>query len=135
MALQLSNQELDKLEASATKVLVVRHPRTKRRFVVLPEATYERARPLFEFVASQVDLEQAGKSGNGDWTEEKNARRLALIEKKNHQKLTAAEQQEFERLQQQAYQHRDRVAPVRNEVLRLLLEALERRPRQERKPT
>lgn len=135
MALQLSNQELNQLEESATKVLVVRHPRTKRKFVVLSEAAYERARPLIEFVATQVDVEQTDKSDNGNWTEEQNARRIALIEKKYRHKLTAAEQQELERLQERAYQHRDRVAPVRNEVLKLVLEALERRPRQEHKPT
>ena len=134
MPFQLSNRQLEQLEEHADKAVVVRHPRTKRKFVVISEAAYERARPILEYVSAQVDLEQADTPATEVWTEEKNTRRIALIDKKHDHKLTAAERQELEDLQQQAYRHRERVAPVRNEVLELLLEALEGRSKREHSP-
>jgi hypothetical protein len=45
------------------------------------------------------------------WTQEKDARRCALIDKSLHSALTRSEQNELTRLQQQAESHFDEVAP------------------------
>lgn len=47
-----------------------------------------------------------------DWTEEKNARRCHLIDRKVQDVITAEEDEELDRLQQALRQHLDRVAPL-----------------------
>jgi hypothetical protein len=52
---------------------------------------------------------------------------VALINQKYAARLTPAEERELDALQERAYRHRARVAPVRNDVLRILFDALEQR--------
>ncbi len=61
------------------------------------------------------------------WTDEKNARRAALINKKHDRKLTSAEARELNQLTEEVRQFQERVAPLHNHVLELILEALDRR--------
>ncbi len=93
-------------------------------FVVLSERLGERFRPLLEYMARHVSAETVPSIDNG-WTDEKNGRRGALIEKKYAGGLTAAEKRELKALQQEVGQYADRVAGPRNEMLELLLLGLE----------
>jgi uncharacterized protein YnzC (UPF0291/DUF896 family) len=71
--------------------------------------------------------EAAPSNGGTEWSEEKNARRADLINKKHDHGLTAAEKKELTKLQQEAEAFRDRVAPVRTEILELLLAGLKQK--------
>jgi hypothetical protein len=55
------------------------------------------------------------------WTDAKNARRCALIDKDINGELTDAESSELEALQSQMLEHRRRVAPLPFEELRSML--------------
>lgn len=59
-----------------------------------------------------------------DWTEAKNARRCALIDREIAGSLTAEEAQELARLQQEMLHHRRRVAPLPLEDARRLRQEL-----------
>lgn len=61
------------------------------------------------------------------WTEEKNARRVALVNKKYDSRLSAAEERELATLQDEVCRHQACVAPLNNRALELILEALEQR--------
>jgi hypothetical protein len=127
MSVQLSQQQLDQLAQGTSGAVVVQDAATKRKYAVLSERVYQRARPLLELISGQIDPGEK-RCGDGEpWTEADNDRRIALINKKYDSKLTKAEQDELSQLQDRAYWHREQVAPVRNEVLSLLLEALEHR--------
>ena len=124
MPLTVSDKLLKTLEAGRRPV-VVRDGRTKKGYAVMSEQVYARARPLIEFVSNDV----AGPS-DGDaetWTDEKNARRAALINKKHDSKLTSAETRELNQLTEEVRQYQERVAPLHNHALELILEALDRR--------
>jgi hypothetical protein len=60
----------------------------------------------------------------GDWTEAKNARRCALIDKEIEGILVPAESQELQALQQEMLRHRRRVAPLPLEDARQLHQEL-----------
>src|SRR5687767_8185737 len=125
MSVRLSNQALDHLDKSPREVLHVQRPGTKRKYVLLSQEIYDRARPLFDYVATQAARERSAPESDEQWTEAMNSRRVALINKKHDSHLAPTEQQELEELQQAAYRHRGQVAPIRNEVLRAILQALE----------
>ena len=93
-------------------------------FIVLSERLGERFRPLLEYMARHVSTESVPSIDNG-WTDKKNTRRGALIEKKYAGGLTAVEKRELKALQQEVGQFADRVAGPRNEILELLLLGLE----------
>jgi hypothetical protein len=57
---------------------------------------------------------------------------LALINKKYDRGLTAAENKELTRLQNEADDFRDRVAPARNEILELALAGLKKKAAKKR---
>jgi hypothetical protein len=59
-----------------------------------------------------------------DWTEEKNSRRCALIDKKIDGSLAATEVAELDQLQKEMLQHRRRVAPLPLEEARALHQQL-----------
>lgn len=126
MSVRLSNQALDQLDKSPREVLHVERPGTKRKYVLLSQEVYDRARPLFDYVATQTAHQPSPAKDEPQWTEAMNARRVALVNKKHDTELTPAERHELEELQQAAYRHRSQVAPIRNGVLRAILEALEK---------
>lgn len=129
MSVHLSQQQLDQLTEGTSSAVVVQDSATKRKYAVLSEVVYRQAQPLLDFIIGQIDPGSVDRTdGNVEpWTDAHNDRRIALTNKKYESKLTKAEQEELRRLQDRAYRHRDEVAPVRNEVLKLLLEALQHR--------
>ena len=66
------------------------------------------------------------------WTEAKNSRRVALINKEFESKLTRAEAKELADLESEAYEHQHRVAPKDTHVLELILEGLKQRAKREK---
>lgn len=127
MTVQITDRHLEQLEQDERAIVVVQDPRTKQRFVVLPQDTYNRARALFEYVTMQSADEPSETAAADIWSDDDNSRRVVLINKKHDTRLAGAEERELDELQQRAYRYRARVAPVRNELLRLLVEALENR--------
>ena len=105
----------------------VRTPRGN--LVVLSERLGERFRPLLEYMARQVSAESLPKTDD-DWTQEKNGRRISLIDQKYDGTLTPSEKRELKELQHEAEQFADRLAGPRNEVLELLLLGLEQKTAQ-----
>ena len=99
--------------------------------VILSERLGERFRPLLEYMARQVSAESLPSTDNV-WTDEKNSRRIALIDKKYDNALTPAEKRELKALQQEAEQFVDRIAGPRNEMLELLLIGLEQKTAQQK---
>ncbi|MCX7420174.1 MAG: hypothetical protein NT013_11630 [Planctomycetia bacterium] len=114
MPLTVSDKLLKTLEAGRRPV-VVRDDRTKKGYAVMSEQVYARARPLIEFVSNDA----AGPSDRSaeTWTEEKNARRAVLINKKHDSKLTSAETRELNQLTEEVRQYQERVAPLHNHAL------------------
>lgn len=62
----------------------------------------------------------------GDWTDAKNARRFALIDREVDGTISAEESSELDALQTEFRRYRRRVAPLPVEETRQLLERLER---------
>jgi hypothetical protein len=124
MAITISDQQLQELETRRRPAVIVRDRRKKKGYAVLPEAIYDQARPVIEFVAAKV-----GDAANETdaWTEEKNARRVALVNKKYDSRLSAAEERDLATLQDEVCRHQERLAPLNNRALELILEALEQR--------
>jgi hypothetical protein len=63
-------------------------------------------------VACVVPIADEPIEANGAWSEAKNARRCALIDKEIDGKLSAGEAVELHRLQREMLAHRLRVAPL-----------------------
>ncbi|MGH9160085.1 MAG: hypothetical protein ACRD2X_08870, partial [Vicinamibacteraceae bacterium] len=57
------------------------------------------------------DVDNGVPNGDGDWTDDKNARRCELIDKDIAGTITAVEHEELTQLERQAHEHFDRVAP------------------------
>jgi hypothetical protein len=76
--------------------------------------------------ARQVSAESLPATETG-WTDEKNSRRMELINKKYDGALTAAEKRELKALQQEGERHADLIAGPRNEILELLVLGLEQK--------
>jgi hypothetical protein len=70
----------------------------------------------------------------GPWSEEKNARRIALIDKKIQGTLSSDELPEFESLQAQAIAYRDRVAPLPIEGAKRLHQELLEKEQSRKRP-
>ena len=99
--------------------------------VVLSERFAERFRPLLEYMARQVSTENASPAEN-TWTDEKNARRMALIEKKYANGLTAAEKRELKLLQEEGERFADQLIAPHNEILELALFGLQQKVAQQK---
>jgi hypothetical protein len=69
-------------------------------FVLLTSADFDRVRPMLGV-----------RDSNGEWTDEKNRRRVELIDKKIAGTITTLESVELASLQEQAEAHFDQVAP------------------------
>ena len=114
MPLTVSDKLIKTLEAGRRPVMV-RDGRTKKGYAVMAEQVYTRALPLIEFVSNDA----AGPSDRSaeTWTDEKNARRAVLINKKHDSKLTSAETRELNQLTEEVRQYQERVAPLHNHAL------------------
>jgi hypothetical protein len=118
MTVHISEQQLERIESGRDHVARVRVG--GKDYVLLSQSVYEQVRPILDYVTGRP-VEADNAHASNDWTDEKNARRAALINKKYDQGLTAAEKRELKRLQTEVDAFADRIAPVRTEVLELLL--------------
>ena len=100
----------------------VQTPRGK--LVVLSHRLGETFRPLLEFMADQISAGERATT-NSNWTDEKNARRVELINKQYASTLTSAERLELKKLQAESEKLVDRLREPRNKMLELLLLGLE----------
>ncbi|MBI5756886.1 MAG: hypothetical protein HZA46_00045 [Planctomycetales bacterium] len=125
MSLTVSEKQLESLESRRRPVVVVRHNRTKKGYAVMPEKVYEQARPVIDMVNAQVQSSHDQQVET--WTEDKNARRVALVNKKYDSALSHTEERELAALQQEVCDYQERVAPLNNHALELILEALQQR--------
>jgi len=127
MVAQNFDEIIRELDLTPASPVTFEHPRTHARYVLIPQAAYQRVQPLLE----------PAKPVNGDeveWNEEKNARRWALVDKEIAQTLSVDEAIELESLQQELLAYRQRVAPLPMEGLRELhAELLEKAARAERR--
>ena len=117
MATSLLEKQLEPVTAGREKMTRVRVG--KGAVVVLSERFFDRVQPLLDYMANQP--EGTAPTGANGWTEEKNAQRATLIKKKYDQGLTTAEKKELQQLQTEVDEYAEWAAPVRNEVLELLL--------------
>jgi hypothetical protein len=91
-----------------------------KEYMLLSRNAYEQVRPLLDYISGHTP-KPAKPSASTEWTEEKNARRAELINKKYDRGLTAAEKKELKRLQAEVDDFAERALPVRNDILELLL--------------
>ena len=91
MAIHVSDTQLDRIERGREPAVIVRSARTKRGYAVITQDAYDQVRPLLQCVATSIEAPQHGNGHASDWTEEKNARRIALIDKKYDASLSVAE--------------------------------------------
>ena len=118
MTVQISERQLARIESGRDQVARVRVGR--KDYVLLSRSFYEQVRPLLDYMTRQP-AKASDARATAEWTEEKNARRVALVNKKYDQGLTAAERKELKQLQAEVDRFGDRAVPARNEVLELLL--------------
>lgn len=118
MIAKLSDELALELDCRGDRPLSVEHPRTHRRYVIVPAnddaSGGQAARPSGRFE---------------EWTEAKNARRFALIDKEIAGQLTFAEADELAQLQREMDDFLQRVAPLPLEAVRTLHEQLVRQSR------
>ena len=113
MIAKLSDELVRELDRNGSRPLSVEDPRSHKLYVIVSADDY---RPV-----SQSSSVTPAKS---DWTEKKNARRFALIDKEFAGTLTPAEAEELGTLQREADEYLDRVAPQPLEAARALHERL-----------
>ena len=77
------------------------------------------------------DFGSGNRSNDGEWSEEQNDRRIALIDKDIQGNITTEERVELAELQRHAVAYRDQVAPLPIEGARRLHRQLLERKRQQ----
>ena len=78
-------KQFDALERGQREAILVKNSRTRKEYAIIPQATFQKLRPLLKHAG------QKNGSASEDldsWTEAKNIRRVALINKKHDDKLT-----------------------------------------------
>jgi hypothetical protein len=128
MVAQSTDDILRELDRTGGGPVQFEDPRTHARYVLIPQAAYRRVQPL---IANGHETEPGEPV---EWSEEKNARRCALIRRKHSGSLSADEGQELESLQDQMYRYRAQVAPLPQKLLEVLEAGLERLARAESRP-
>lgn len=130
MTINVTEKQLESLERGKREAILVRSERTRKEYAIIPRSAYQQVQPLLQYVAGK----NGGAAGDDQetWSEEKNSRRVALINKKYDDKLTRAETQELARLESDVAIHQGRVAPLRNDLLKLILEGLQQRAKRTR---
>ena len=124
MPLHVSDRQLDRIEHGRVPGVVVRSARTKKGFAVITEDAYDQLRPLLQCVAMQVEDSPTKNGHSAEWSEEKNARRAELVNKKYDHGLTAAEKKELAVLTAEVDDYLSRADQVRNKILELVLAGL-----------
>jgi hypothetical protein len=126
MAAQLSPDALSELDRAQGGPVQFEDPRTRAKYVLIPQEAYRRVQPF---------IEPAAKSNGEDaveWNEAKNTRRGELIDRKYAAGLSPAEEAELNGLQEEMYRYRAQVAPLPLRALELMREALEHRAAKQR---
>lgn len=93
--------------------------------VVLSERFFDRIQPLVEYFVRR----EAPVAATEEWSDAKANRRAELIHKKYHARLTKVEKSELTQLDREAEAFVELQAPVRNEVLELMLAGLKQKAR------
>ena len=113
MTTTLSNELQRALDQSGGQPIRLEDPRTRKAYV------------LVEWNIARTWIETHRKV-DGDWSEEKNARRCELIRKKFADGLTPAETAELDQLQEQVGQFREQFGPLAADTVRALEAELQR---------
>jgi hypothetical protein len=101
MIARLPDELVLELERASDEPLQVENPRNHKLYLIIPAD---------RFSGGHQDARNAG--GEGEWTEEKNARRFALIDREIAGTLSAAEAVELQHLQEGIDDYLRRVAPL-----------------------
>ena len=88
--------------------------RTRKGYAVISESVFHQVEPLLQFVALRMDAETPSEEAVPQWTEENNARRVELINKKFDRGLSALEKKELATLSAEADQYRDQTSQACN---------------------
>ena len=115
MIAKLSHELALELDRGGDRPLSVEHPRTHKRFVIVSAD---------EYASGGKVASSSGRSH--EWTEEKNARRFALIDNEIAGQLTPAEAGELAILQREMDEFLRHVAPLPLEAVRAVHEQLVR---------
>ena len=117
MTFTLNNELQHALDQSGGEPIRVEDPRTRKAYAIV------------EWEVAQA-LRGTQRFGDGDWSEEKNARRCGLIRRKFADGLTLGEAAELDQLQEQVGQFREQFGPLAAETVRALEAELQRIGRQ-----
>jgi hypothetical protein len=120
MVAQSTDDILRELDRTQGGPVEFEDPRTHARYVLIPHEAYRLIRPL---ISNGHDAES---NEPVEWSEEKNARRCALIRRKHSGGLSASEEDELEELQDEMYRYRAQVAPLPLKMLEVIQAGLER---------
>jgi hypothetical protein len=107
--------ELDRV---GDRPLSVEHPRTHRRYVIVPADG-----DIWDHQVPRLSVRC------DEWTEAKNARRFALIDKEISGQLTLAEAEELAQLQREMDDFLQQIAPLPLDAVRAVHEQLVRQSR------
>jgi hypothetical protein len=118
MIAKLPDELALELDRGGDRPLSVEHPRTHRRYVIVPADDDVPCSPG-----------PGSSSRSGEWTESKNVRRFALIDKEIAGQLKPAEAEELAQLECEMDDFLQRVAPLPLEAMRTLHEQLVRQTR------
>ena len=128
MSIHVSDRQLARIERGREPALIVRSERTKRGYAVISKDLYDQVHPLLSSIANQTEAAERGNGHSAEWPDAKNSRRIELIYKKHEGGLTAPEKKELATLVIEAERFRDRMTPVRTDILELILAGLKHRP-------
>lgn len=115
---ELSREQRQAIDEQKGAPVYIVDPDRHETFVLLSSSDFDRVRPLL-----------AGRGDPGEWTDEKNRRRVELIDKKVAGTIDGTEAMELADLQQQAETHFDTIAPPPMEGLAELHQQLSSRDR------
>jgi hypothetical protein len=110
MIARLSDELVEVLERAGGEPVRVENPRNHKRYVIVPEEK----------------LPDKALAPNGEWTEAKNDRRFALIDKEIAGTLAPDESAELAQLSREIDAYLQRVAPLPIEATRRLHDQLRR---------
>ncbi len=121
MAARTTDELLRELDRTPGGPVELEDPRNGAKYVLISHEAYCRIRPF-------LNLPQPRDDSPVDWTDRKDVRRLALIERDITGELSPEEKEQLERLQDEFYRYREQIAPLPSPaILELIKEALERR--------
>jgi len=118
MTPELSREQRQAIDEQQGASVYIVDPQRHETFVLLSSSDFDRVRPLLAY-----------RGDPGEWTEEKNRRRVELIDKKIAGTIDALEAVELADLQQQAEAYFDKTAPPPMEGLAELHQQLLSRDR------